>query len=83
MIYAALEHLIRKELVAKNLFFPDMKNKPTAKWVFWCFIGIHELSINSETTGILNIKEHHKVILNCLGDKYWDVYSWKSVRKVG
>ena len=79
MIYAALEHLIRRELMAKNLFFPDMKKKPTqkptAKWIFWCFIGIHEISINSETTGILNIKEHHKVILNCLGDRYWDVYS--------
>jgi len=25
MIYAALEHLIRRELQAKNLFFPDMK----------------------------------------------------------
>ena len=79
MIYAALEHLIQRELVAKNLFFPDMKTKPTqkptAKWIFWCFIGIHEFSINSETTGILNIKEHHKVILNCLGDKYWEVYS--------
>lgn len=79
MIYAALEHLIRRELMAKNLFFPDMKKKPTqkptAKWVFSCFIGIHEIFINSETTGILNIKEHHKVILNCLGDRYWDVYS--------
>jgi len=47
MIYAALEHLIRRELQAKNLFFPDMKKqptqKPTAKWVFWCFMGIHVL----------------------------------------
>ncbi|CAN5309820.1 hypothetical protein BH10PSE19_BH10PSE19_10250 [soil metagenome] len=43
MVYAALEHLIRRELKAKNLFFPDMKKKPTqkprAKWVFWCLLN--------------------------------------------
>lgn len=79
MIYAALEHLIRRELAAKNLFFPDMKKKPTqkptAKWVFWCFIGIHEFSVDSEVKGILNINARQKIILNCLGEKYWAVYS--------
>ena len=74
-----LRSTIQGFLFLKATAESGMKNKPTqkptAKWVFWCFIGIHELSINSETTGILNIKEHHKVILNCLGDKYWDVYS--------
>lgn len=79
MIYAALEHIIRRELSSKNLYFPDMKKKPTqtptAKWVFWCFIGIHELSINQEVKGVLNINDRQKIILNCLGEKYWTVYS--------
>ncbi len=79
MIYAALEHLIRRELAAKKLFFPDMKQKPTqkptAKWVFWCFIGIHELSADSQVKGILNINARQKIILDCLGEKYWTVYS--------
>jgi len=79
MIYAALEHLIRRELTAKNLFFPDMKKKPTqkptAKWVFWCFIGIHELSIAKEVRGVININSRQKIILDCLGEKYWEIYS--------
>ena len=79
MIYAALEHLIRRELKAKNLFFPDMKKKPsqnpTAKWVFWCFIGIHELTIGQEVKGILNINNRQRIILDCLGEKYWGIYS--------
>lgn len=79
MIYAALEHSIRRELKAKNLFFPDMKKKPsqnpTAKWVFWCFIGIHELTIGQEVKGILNINNRQRIILDCLGEKYWGIYS--------
>lgn len=79
MIYSALEHLIRRELRAKNLFFPDMKKKPTqkptAKWVFWCFIGIHEFSVDAEVKGILNINARQRIILDCLGEKYWAVYS--------
>ena len=79
MIYAALEHLIRRELKTKNLFFPDMKKKPTqnptAKWVFWCFIGIHELTIGQEVKVILNINSRQRIILNCLGQKYWGIYS--------
>lgn len=79
MIYAALEHLIRRELVAKSLFFPDMKKKPTqkptAKWVFWCFIGIHELTIGQEVKGVINITSRQKIILDCLGKPYWSIYS--------
>lgn len=79
MIYAALEHLIRRELQAKNLFFPDMKKKPTqqptAKWVFWCFMGIHELCIKQEMKVVLNINSRQKIILDCLGEKYWGIYS--------
>ena len=79
MIYAALEHLIRSRLREKNMFFPDMKNKPTqnptAKWVFSCFIGVHELSIGADIKVILNLNERHKIILNCLGEAYGGIYS--------
>ena len=38
MVYAALEHKIRKQLKEKALYFPDQKKKPsqnpTARWVF-------------------------------------------------
>jgi transposase len=79
MIYAALEHMIRRELVAKDMFFPDMKKKPTqkptAKWVFWCFIGIHELNIDAKTTVVINITPRQRIILDCLGERYWGIYS--------
>lgn len=79
MIYAALEHLIRRRLVEAALFFPDMKNKPsqkpTARWVFFCFQGIDELTVNAQAKVIINIKSRQEIILNCLGDPYWKLYS--------
>jgi len=51
MVYAALEHLIRKRLTETGSYFPDMKKKlyqkPTARWVFYNFQGIHELVITT------------------------------------
>ena len=79
MIYAALEHLIRKQLKETDNYFPCMKNKPTqkptARWVFQCFGGIEELTIEGEKTIVLNLKPLHEVILNSLGHFYWDFYS--------
>lgn len=79
MIYAALEHLIRTRLREKEMFFPDMKKKPTqnptAKWVFSCFTGVHELSIGVDIKVILNLNERQKIILHCLGERYWGFYS--------
>jgi len=61
------------------MFFPDMKKKPTqnptAKWVFSCFAGVHELSIGPNMKVILNLNERQKLILSYLGDRYWGVYS--------
>jgi transposase len=78
MIYAALEHLVRTRLREKNLFFPDMKNKPTqnptAKWIFSCFTGVHELTVGEDVKVILNLNDKHKIILDCLGEQYWGVY---------
>lgn len=78
MIYAALEHLVRTRLREKNLFFPDMKKKPTqnptAKWIFSCFTGVHELTVSVDVKVILNLNDRHKVILDCLGERYWGVY---------
>lgn len=79
MVYAALEHLIRKKLKEKNLFFIDTKKKPTqkptARWVFFCFQGIHQLTIDKRKTVVLNLRELHETILNCLGVLYREIYS--------
>ena len=56
-----------------------MKKKPTqnptAKWVFSCFAGVHELRVGEDTKVILNLNERQKIILNCLDERYWGVYS--------
>ena len=79
MIYAALEHKIREELRNKDAYFPDMKNKPsqkpTARWVFQCFQGIHELNIDETQTIIINLRDRQKTILETLGHIYQQIYS--------
>jgi transposase len=79
MVYAALEHKIRHELKAKALYFPDMKKKPgqkpTARWVFFCFQGIHELTVEGEQKLVLNLQERNQTIIDCLGDIYRQIYS--------
>jgi len=79
MVYAALEHRIRKELVAKEKYFPDMKKKPsqrpTARWVFQCFQGVTLLTIDQQQELILNLKARQSIILDCLGGKYRQIYS--------
>ena len=79
MVYAALEHRIRKELKAQDEYFPDMKKKPTqnptARWVFQCFAGVDVLTVNEAQTLILNIKDRQSVIIKILGPLYQKIYS--------
>lgn len=79
MIYASVEYQIRKFLVKKNAFFPDMKKKPTqkptAKWVFFCFQGISVLTIDSSYQVVTNMMDRQKIILDVLGHSYWKFYS--------
>ena len=79
MVYAALEYKIRRELKAQDVFFPDMKYKPrlnpTARWVFFCFQRIDELSIEGEQRLVLNLQERQQTVINCLGDIYQQIYS--------
>jgi transposase len=79
MVYAGIEHLIRQRLAETNAFFPDMKKKPTqrptARWVFFCFQGISVLIIDKTATVVTNIIDRQKIILECLGKPYWEFYS--------
>jgi transposase len=79
MVYAALEHKIRTALSAKEVYFPNLKYKPcqnpTARWVFFCFQGIHILTISEEEQVVLNIKERNRIIIDCMGPKYQKIYS--------
>jgi len=79
MVYASLEHLIRKKLKEKSLYFPDQKKKlyqnPTARWVFQCFQGVTIIYLKDQTPMIVNWKERQQVIIDCLGGNYRKMYS--------
>lgn len=79
MVYASLEHQIRKQLKEQDRYFPDMKKKPyqrpTARWVFQCFQGIGVLTIKGKDQVVVNLKERQETIIDCLGDIYRQIYS--------
>ena len=80
-VYSCLEHKIRTVLTDEknDAFFKDQKGKltrkPSARWVFHCFIGIHLLTINQSQKLILNLNEIHRKLLDILGKEYWIYYS--------
>ena len=79
MVYAAMEHLIRKRLKEKDLYFPDQKKKPyqnpTARWVFQCFQGITIIYLGEHKPMVVNWKPRHQSIIDCLGDPWRQIYS--------
>lgn len=44
-------------------------------WIFDCFVGIHLLIVNDLNEIILNLQDRHRIILECLGAKYRELYS--------
>ncbi|MFQ3192511.1 MAG: hypothetical protein ACI936_003663 [Paraglaciecola sp.] len=74
MVYAALEHQIRKTLKEKACYFPDQKKKPgqnsTARWVFQYFENITLLYQLETEPLVLNLKDRQQTVINCLGDAY-------------
>lgn len=83
LVYAALQHRIRQSLQQQQQSFPDQRGKPsqkpTARWVFQCFVGIHLLAIDSQSLArqelVLNLKDHHQQLLSLLGRRYEAFYS--------
>ena len=79
MVYAALEHQIRKTLKEKACYFPDQKKRPgqnpTARWVFQCFENITLLYQRETEPLVLNLKDRQQTIIDCLGDVYRQIYS--------
>jgi transposase len=79
MIYASVEYQIRRVLQENKASFPDMKKKPTqkptAKWVFFCFQGISVLTIDGTHKVVTNMMDRQRTLLDCLGKLYWEFYS--------
>lgn len=78
LVYSALEWRIREGLQAQDLAFPDQKGnptqRPTARWVFERFLGIHVL-FDGQRRLVLNMKERHQIILTVLGERYDRLYA--------
>ena len=77
-VYAALEHKLRKKLAQADESIPNQVGKassrPTARWVFSLFTGIHFLYGRQEQPLCLNLKEVHLKVLTLLGDPYRKYY---------
>jgi len=81
LVYAALEYRIRTALKDHGATFPDQKGKPTqrptARWVFHYFVGIHLLSVSGQWPLVLNLTEEHCNLLKLLGKPYMQLYGVK------
>lgn len=79
LVYGALEYRIRQTLEQGQQTFPTQLGtttaKPTARWVFQFFTGIHVLLIDSCREVILNCNEYHNQLLNLLGERYVNLYA--------
>jgi transposase len=79
LVYGALEYRIRQTLQEQQQTFPTQLGtttaKPTARWVFQFFAGIHVLLIGSCREVILNCNEYHHQLLNLLGERYIRLYA--------
>lgn len=79
LVYSALEYRIRQSLVDNNATFPNQtggsSDKPTARWVFQFFTGIHILLIGGMQSIVLNCHIQHFNLLKLLGERYVLIYS--------
>lgn len=71
LVYSALEYRIRTGLKQNDQTVPDQKNKPTqkptARWIFEVFIGIHVLTLPDRTEMVLNLKPPQRTVIQLLG----------------
>jgi transposase len=81
LVYAALEFRVRQCLVLANITVPNQKGKPTqkptARWGFPLFEGIHTLNINNKETTVINLLEHHLPLIDQLDNNYLYYYQLK------
>jgi len=77
LVYAALQWRIRKGLKETGRSYPDQKGnpiqRPTARWVFQSFEGIHVLHTGKQEF-ILNLEEYHRTVVSILGPEYERLY---------
>ena len=80
LLYSALEYRLREQLEKTEQTLPNQvgkqTNKPTMKWIFACFVGIHLLYIDQRKNIILNLRDLHHKVLKLLGKNYLKYYQY-------
>ena len=78
LVYASIEHKVREKLCDNEETFLDQKKRPTqnptARWVFFCFLGLHVIYVDGKKREVTNLKSRHHIILRCLGPPYQRMY---------
>jgi len=79
LVYAALEHRMRKALLDSNSSFPNqagkMVNNPTIRWVFQYFQNVPVIYLQKTKAAVLNINSQHEKLLQLMGKRYLRLYS--------
>jgi len=79
LVYAALEHRMRKSLMDNDSSFPNqtgkMINNPTIRWVFQYFQNIQVIYLQKTKAAVLNINGHHQNLLQLMGKRFVKLYS--------
>lgn len=82
VVYAALEYRTRNALAKQRRTVPDQKgrptNRPTMRWVFQFFAGIHRLLIDGQATVMMNLKAAQWTVIEVLGRPYRLIYGGAS-----
>jgi transposase len=77
LVYAALEWRILQGLQENDRTYPDQKgapsDRPTARWVFQSFVGIHVIYVGAQRL-VLNLKKHYETVISVLGPSYEALY---------
>jgi transposase len=79
MVYAALEYRLRQALQDADSTVPNQTGKPsqrpTMRWIFQFFTGIHVLSIDNQAPLVLNLKPAQQHVIQLLGPPYQALYA--------
>ena len=77
LVYSALEYKVRENMKKRGVTFPNQKGKPisnpTMRWIFQYFYSVVLILFDGDRQ-LDYFDENHEVILECLGDSYWEFY---------
>jgi transposase len=77
LLYRLAEYRIREQLAQRHETLPNQLGKPTQRptlrWLFQCFEGIHLVSVG-DTAQVVGLTTLHHQVLTLLGPRYQDMY---------